>query len=93
MLLALDAGADDFSADGDVYEILTDPDQFEAVQQALEAAKITIASSELSMVPQNTVSLSDDDAAKMIKLIEALEDHDDVQEVYTNADLPEDEEE
>jgi len=93
MMLALDAGADDFSADGEVYEILTDPDQFEAVQQALDAAKITVASAQLSMVPQTTVSLVDEDAAKVTKLLEALEEHDDVQEVYTNADLPDEEEE
>ncbi|MDU4960663.1 MAG: YebC/PmpR family DNA-binding transcriptional regulator [Sporomusaceae bacterium] len=93
MLLALDAGADDFSADGDVYEILTDPGQFEAVQQALDTAKITVASAQLSMVPQTTVSLSDEDAAKVTRLLEALEEHDDVQEVYTNADLPDEEDE
>ncbi|KYZ77582.1 transcriptional regulator [Anaerosporomusa subterranea] len=93
MMLALDSGADDFSADGDVYEILTDPDQFEAVQQALDAAKITVASAQLSMVPQTTVSLADEDATKVTKLLEALEEHDDVQEVYTNADLPDEEEE
>ncbi len=93
MMLALEAGADDFSADADGYEIITDPDQFEAVQQALDDAKITIASAQLSMVPQTTVSLSDEDAAKVTKLLEALEEHDDVQEVYTNADLPDEEDE
>lgn len=93
MMLALEAGADDFSADADGYEIVTDPDQFEAVQQVLDDAKITIASAQLSMVPQTTVSLSDEDAAKVTKLLEALEEHDDVQEVYTNADLPDEEDE
>lgn len=93
MMLALDAGADDFSADGEEYEILTAPEQFEAVQQALEQNQITVVSAELSMVPQNTVALSDEDAAKVMRLLEVLEEHDDVQEVYTNADLPEEEEE
>ena len=93
MMLALDAGADDFSVEGDVFEILTDPDQFEAVQKAIENDKITIASAELSMVPQTTVGLAGDDAAKVMKLLEVLEEHDDVQEVYTNADLPEEDEE
>ena len=92
MMLALDAGADDFSADGDAYELLTDPDQFEAVQRALDAEKIAIASAQLSMVPQTTVSLTAEDAAKVTKLLEALEEHDDVQEVYTNADLPDEDE-
>lgn len=93
MMLALDAGADDFSVEGDVFEILTDLDQFEAVQKAIENDKITIASAELSMVPQTTVALVGDDAAKVMKLLEVLEEHDDVQEVYTNADLPDEEEE
>lgn len=93
MMLALEAGADDFSADNDGYEILTDPSQFEAVQQALDEAKITIASAQLSMVPQTTVGLSDEDVAKVTKLLEALEEHDDVQEVYTNAELPDEEDE
>lgn len=90
MLLALEAGADDFSADDDdVYEILTSPEQFGQVQQAVEAADISLDSAALSMVPQTNVALAADDAIKVVKLLEALEDHDDVQEVYTNADLPE----
>lgn len=93
MMLVLDAGADDFSAEGEEYEILTDPEQFEAVQQALETNNIAIVSAELSMVPQTTVALSGDDAAKVMRLLEVLEEHDDVQEVYTNADLPEEDEE
>lgn len=91
MLLALEAGAEDLSAeDEDVFEIITPPDQFEAVHNALEANKIAVASSEITMAPQTTITLSGDDAVKLIKLVDALEEHDDVQEVYGNFDVPED---
>lgn len=91
MLLVLDAGAEDFSAeDEEAFEIITAPDQFEAVHNALEASKITVASSEITMVPQTTIALAGDDAAKLIKLVDALEEHDDVQEVYGNFDVPDD---
>jgi transcriptional/translational regulatory protein YebC/TACO1 len=89
MLQALDAGAADFTADDDLYEIYTAPDDFEAVKEKLEAAGYSFTEAEITMIPENTVEVTDlDDARKVVSLIEALEDHDDVQNVYTNLDLP-----
>ncbi len=94
MLMALDAGAEDFEAADDQFEITTHPDDFEKVQEALENNNIETVVARITMVPETTTSLADDEAAKMTKLLEALEDHDDIQEVYTNFDAPfEDEEE
>lgn len=94
MLMALDAGAEDFEAADDQFEITTHPDDFEKVQEALENNNIETVVARITMVPETTTSLADDEAAKMMKLLEALEDHDDIQEVYTNFDAPfEDEEE
>ncbi|HMM21190.1 MAG TPA: YebC/PmpR family DNA-binding transcriptional regulator [Selenomonadales bacterium] len=89
MLLVIDAGAEDFKSDGDQYEIITDPGDWEKVRTVLEEAKIPVESAQIAMVPQNTVALAGDDAVKMMKLMEALEDHDDVQDVYANFDIPE----
>jgi DNA-binding regulatory protein, YebC/PmpR family len=91
MLVALDAGAEDIKSDGDQYEVITAPDDWEKVRAAIEDAKITADSAQITMVPQTTVELTGDDAAKMLRLIDALEDHDDVQEVYANFDIDEDE--
>lgn len=89
MLVALEAGAEDFKAE-DQYEITTAPEDFDSVQQALDQNKVTTLVAQVTMVPETTVELNGDEAAKMVKLIDALEDHDDVQEVYTNVELPED---
>ncbi len=87
MMDALDCGAEDFNADDNVFEILTDPDSFSAVREALEEKGYTFAQAELQMVPQTTVSLTDEEDLKNInKLIEMLEDNDDVQNVYHNWD-------
>lgn len=94
MMTALDAGAEDFAAEDDAFEITTAPEDFSAVREALEAAGYEFLSAELDMVPQTAVSISDpEDAAKVMRLIDNLEDNDDVQNVYHNADLPEEEEE
>ncbi len=94
MMTALDAGAEDFAAEDDAFEIITAPEDFSAVREALEAAGHEFLSAELDMVPQTTVSIADpEDAAKVLRLIDNLEDNDDVQNVYHNADLPEEEEE
>jgi len=87
MMTALDAGAEDFEAEDGTCEILTDPDNFSEVYAALEAAGITIASGEVTMIPQ-TMAESDDPAiaASMEKMIDMLEDDDDVQNVYHNWD-------
>lgn len=90
MLLAIEAGAEDFKAEDDQYEITTAPDDWESVREALEKAKVTVTTAQITMVPQTTVELTGDEAVKMLKLMDALEDHDDVQEVYTNVDLDED---
>ncbi|HAK72562.1 MAG TPA: YebC/PmpR family DNA-binding transcriptional regulator, partial [Sporomusaceae bacterium] len=89
MLVALEAGAEDFKAE-DQYEITTAPEDFDSVQQALDQNKVTTLVAQVTMVPETTVELNGDEAVKMGKLIDALEDHDDVQEVYTNVELPED---
>jgi YebC/PmpR family DNA-binding regulatory protein len=90
MSIALEAGADDFKVEDDSYEIITNPKDFEAVQSAMQAANIKTSVAQISLVPQNTVVLQGDDAVKMLKLMEILEEHDDVQEVYANFDIDED---
>lgn len=87
MMDALDCGAEDFTADENMFEILTDPDSFSAVREALEAKGYTFAQAEIQMVPQTMVTLTDEDDLKnMNKLIDMLEDNDDVQNVYHNWD-------
>ncbi len=94
MMLALDAGAEDMKAEEDVYEIYTAPNDFSAVREALEAQGLTFLSAEIDMIPQNTVAVPDEDTLKSIqKMLEMLDDNDDVQNVYHNAELPEEEEE
>ncbi|MHB9111249.1 MAG: YebC/PmpR family DNA-binding transcriptional regulator [Thermoleophilia bacterium] len=89
MTLAIDAGAEDVSQDEHAYEIVTDPSDFMAVREALEAAGIVFTSAELAMLPKNTVQLEQSDAKKMLRLMDALEDCDDVQEVHANFDISE----
>ncbi|HHW99376.1 MAG TPA: YebC/PmpR family DNA-binding transcriptional regulator [Firmicutes bacterium] len=89
MLLALEAGAEDLQVEEDSFEIITDPADLESVRTYLTEQGIAIASAEVSMIPQTTVSVEGEVAEKVLKLLDALEDHDDVQNVYTNADLPE----
>ena len=87
MMAALDAGAEDFSDEEDSYEIITDPDGFSDVRQALEDQGIPMASAEVTMIPQTWVTLTDDNAIKSIqKTLDLLEDDDDVQAVYHNWD-------
>jgi YebC/PmpR family DNA-binding regulatory protein len=84
---ALDAGAADMSSEGDEFEIITDPQSFDKVKAALEAKGIAFLSAEVTMVPQTTVNIEGKTAEQMIKLMEMLEDHDDVQNVYANFDI------
>lgn len=87
MMAALDAGAEDFAAEEDSYEITTAPDDFSAVRETLEAAGIPMASAELTMIPQTYTELTDEeDIKKMNKLLEMLDDDDDVQNTYHNWD-------
>ncbi len=89
MELALEAGADDFSSEDGTYEIKTAPENLSALRQSLEAGGVPIASSDVEMVPQTTVELDGETARKMLKLMDALEDHDDVQSVAANFDIAE----
>ncbi len=88
MMAAIDAGAEDVLTEGDAFEIRTGPTDFMGVRAALEAAGIQYSSAELTMIPKNTVALSESDARKTLRLLDALEDNDDIQEVYANFDIP-----
>lgn len=88
-LLAIDAGAEDFTGDEESYEVITTPSDFTAVKDALEAAGLSPDFADITMLPQNTVKLGGEEAEQMFKLVDALEEHDDVQNVYTNMDAEE----
>jgi YebC/PmpR family DNA-binding regulatory protein len=89
MELALDAGADDVVSDADGYQVLTAPENFSAVRDALEKAGVAIANAEVTMIPENTVKVTGHQAEQVLKLMEELEDHDDVQSVSANFDIDE----
>ena len=89
-LMAADAGAEDVRASDETYEVITPPDAMKDVRDALAAAGMEIESSELTQVPKTTVELTEADARKVLKLIDALEELDDVQDVYANFDIPDD---
>ncbi|HSK73950.1 MAG TPA: YebC/PmpR family DNA-binding transcriptional regulator [Pyrinomonadaceae bacterium] len=89
--IAIEAGADDLQSDGDTFEILTAPESFEAVSEAVKNAGIEPQVAEVSMIPQNYIHLEGADAKQMLKLYEAIDDHDDVQKVYANFDIDESE--
>ena len=94
MMAALDLGAEDFNDEEDSYEILTDPENFSAVREGLEKLGIPMADAEVTMIPQNWVTLSDEeDIKKMNRILDLLDAEDDVQNVYHNGILPDDEEE
>jgi YebC/PmpR family DNA-binding regulatory protein len=86
---ALDAGADDMADDGDTWEITSDPSAFEAVRDAVKGLGIEPATAQVAMIPQNYVKLEGSEASRMIKLMDALEDHDDAQHVWSNFDISE----
>jgi YebC/PmpR family DNA-binding regulatory protein len=87
-LAAIDAGAEDVQEEGGVVEVYTTPDMLEKVRAALESKKVLIESSELQMVPKTLVKLDEKAASQAVKLLEKLEEIDDVQNVYSNADIP-----
>jgi len=91
MEITLEAGGDDVSGADDRWEVTTAPEAFETVREALEKAGATIESAEVTMVPSNTVPVAGDDGSPLLKLLDLLEDHDDVQAVSVNADLDEEE--
>ena len=85
---ALEAGAEDVREDETTFEVITAPEDFEAVKAAIDGLQVPYISSEVTMLPQNTTSLAGKEADQMLKLMDMLEDCDDVQKVYTNADIP-----
>jgi len=89
METAIEAGAEDVREDDDNFEIITDIQDFESVKAAIDRTSIPTVSAEITMLPQTYVNLEGRDAEQMIKMMENLEDCDDVQKVYTNADIPE----
>ena len=89
-LVAIEAGADDVQVDGHSLEVTADPSSFEAVRRAVEATGVTIENAEVTMQPKQTVPVGEDKAAAVLRLLEALEEEDDVQQVYANFDIPED---
>ena len=89
MEVALEAGAEDVREDEGSFEVITDPKDFEAVKSAIEQAGIPSIDAEVTMLPQTTVNLAGNEAEQMIRLMDALDDCDDVQKAYTNADIPE----
>ena len=94
MMLALDAGAEDFSEEDDSYEVTTAPEDFDAVNEALTNEGITFASAEVTMIPQTWVDLTDEgDIKSMNRILSLLDDEDDVQNVYHNWNEPDEDEE
>lgn len=89
--IAIEAGAEDVKDDGENFEILTAPENFEAVHEAVQKAGITPEAAEVSMIPQNYIRVEGADAKQMLKLYEAIDDHDDVQKLYANFDMDESE--
>jgi YebC/PmpR family DNA-binding regulatory protein len=87
--VALDAGADDVADDGDTWEVTSDPSAFEAVREAVKGMGVEPATAQVAMIPQNYVKLEGAEASRMIKLMDMLEDHDDVQHVWSNFDISE----
>jgi YebC/PmpR family DNA-binding regulatory protein len=89
MLAALDAGAEDVVDDGDEWRLTCEPQATETVREALEAAGLTVLSAESTMVSSTTIEVTDpEEAKKILRIMDALEDHDDVQDVYSNFDIP-----
>ncbi|GAV25065.1 transcriptional regulator [Carboxydothermus islandicus] len=87
LLLVLDAGAEDLKDEGDQFEVITEPEAFEKVKDALNNANIKTSIAEITMLPKTTVPVSGEEAQKLLKLLDLFEEHDDVQEVYANFEL------
>lgn len=89
--IVLEAGADDLKDEGQVFEVITSPENFESVNEALKSAGVEAQVAEVTMIPQNSIRLEGADAKSMLKLYDAIDDHDDVQKVYANFDIDESE--
>ncbi len=87
MEVALEAGAEDIVDNDDIWEVTTEPSAFDEVKEALEKAEIPLESAKIDKIPQNTIQVEGKEAAQVLRLAEALEDHDDVQNVYANFDI------
>ena len=90
MMIALEAGAEDFIADEEGYEIITNPNDFSSLRDELEKDGLSFVSAEVAMIPNTETSLGEEDNKKMQKMLDMFDDHDDVQEVYHNWDIPDD---
>jgi YebC/PmpR family DNA-binding regulatory protein len=90
MDIVLEAGAEDMATEDETYEIKSSPADFDKVKKALDANKIKAESSEITMIPKNTIALAGDDAKQILGLVDSLEEHEDVQNVYANFDIPDD---
>ena len=89
LLIVLEAGAEDLADDGDSWRVTCDPSALTAVRAALDVASVPVSSADVTMVPTSTVALHRvDDAKAVLRLVDALDDHDDVQDVYANFDIP-----
>ena len=88
LTIALEAGAEDINTSDDVFEVISPFEAFEDVRSAIEMGGARITHSEIAMLPQTTVALEDKEARQMLRLMDALEDNDDVQKVYANFDIP-----
>jgi YebC/PmpR family DNA-binding regulatory protein len=89
LIAAIDAGAEDVQRDGDLLKVISDPSHLAAVREALEGAGVEIQSYDVSMEPKNTVEIDESGASALLRLLDALEEHDDVNEVHANFDIPE----
>jgi YebC/PmpR family DNA-binding regulatory protein len=89
MELALEVGAEDISIEDEIFEIYSKPEEYAAMREALDERGVALEASQLAMLPQSTVRLESDDAGKVLRLLEALEDHEDVQHVWSNFDVDE----
>jgi YebC/PmpR family DNA-binding regulatory protein len=89
LIAAIDAGAEDVQQDGDLLKVISDPPQLQEVREALEAAGVEIQSSDLAMEPKNLVDVDESAAGSLLRLLDDLEEHDDVNEVHANFDIPE----
>jgi YebC/PmpR family DNA-binding regulatory protein len=90
MEIVLESGGEDVKEEESQYEVITDPDSFESVKEAIDKAGFTYALAEISMIPQTSIKLDEHRAVQMLKLMEKMEDNDDVQHVYANFDIPDD---
>jgi len=91
MTIALEAGAEDITDEDEFWQVLCDPTDFLTVKEAMDQAKLSYETAQVTMIPSTTINCTGDDARKVINLVETLEDHDDIQKVHANFDVPDEE--